>query len=395
MTISPRRSLATLARLGALALVAGAAPFASARGLHASAPAAVLAIGALAQDESLTKENVISGTMDIDFATRTTKDTSGDLKSGSPALGAKDSYKFNLVVVDTTRFSGTVTRQPNLYGKTLGRKQQDAQLFYSIDLAVRNPRDLKQEKNVGKWVGTVPIDPASGAFDLSGGKAKESALRISVDAVGKAAAFQDTFRGRLVGKAENKESLAAYTFKRVVGGKERVVTVKKSDPMRFDNIVLAKGPADSYPATTVTGRLDYDYETGNWYTDGIRFKYDLDGKEYEDIVTGSIKWVEDPDRATNGKGYYDFNLRFNEEKNKKSGGEAAAFDKMSDEDAFFAIDDTMPALTGRVNYIDTMSGETVSNSKVTYNLHANKLSKVQAMNFFKLWMLAIGPTNDE
>jgi len=343
----------------------------------------------------MTKENVIAGTMDIDFSTRTNKDTSGDLKTGSPALGAKDSYKFNLVVVDTTRFSGMVTRQPNLYGKTLGRKQQEAQLFYSVDLAVRNPKDLKQEKNVGKWVGTVPIDQASGAFDLAGGKAKESALRISVDAVGRAAAFQETFRGKLVGKAENKESLAAYTFKRVVGGKERIVTVKKSDPMRFDNIVLAKGPADSYPTTTVTGRLDYDYETGNWYTDGIRFKYDLDGKEYEDVVTGSIKWVEDADRATNGKGLYDFNLRYNEDKNKKSGGEAAAFDKMSDEDAFFAIDDSMPALTGRVNYVDTMSGETVSNSKVTYGLHANKLTKVQVMNFFKLWTLAIGPTNDE
>jgi hypothetical protein len=395
MTMSSARSFTTLLRASTLALLAGSASVAGATGLQSLAPLAGVSIAAIAQEEALTKENVITGTMDIDFATRTTKDSSGDLKAGSPALGAKDSYKFNLIVVDTTRFSGTVTRQPNLYGKTLGRKQQEAQLFYSIDLAVRNPRDLKQEKNVGKWVGTVPIDPASGAFDLSGGKSKESALRISVDAVGRAAAFQDTFRGRLVGKAENKESLAAYTFKRVVGGKERIVTVKKSDPMRFDNIVLAKGPADSYPNTSVTGRLDYDYETGNWYTDGIRFKYDLDGKEYEDVVTGSIKWVEDPDRATNGKGYYDFNLRFNEEKNKKSGGEAAAFDKMSDEDAFFAIDDSMPALTGRVSYIDTMSGETVSTSKVTYNLHANKLTKVQVMNFFKLWMLAIGPTNDE
>ena len=351
----------------------------------------VLAAG---EPEQITKDGVIAGTMDIDFGTRTTKDSSGDLKEGSSALGAKDSYKFNLVVADTTRFSGTVTRQPNLYGKTMGRKKQDAQLFYSIDMAVRNPRDLKQEKTVGKWVGTVPVDPSSGAFDLGGGKEKESALRMAVDAVGKAPAFTDLFKGKLVGKAESKESLASYTFKRVVGGRTVSVVVKKSDPMRFDNLVLAKGPAEVYPTTTVTGRLDYDYETGNWYTDRIRFSYELDDDEHEDVVTGSIKWVEDADRAANGKGYYDFNLRFNEDKAKKS-SESAAFEKLSEEDAFFAVDDSVPSLTGRVSYVDTMSGETVTASKVTYELHANKLTKQQIMNFFKLWMLAIGPTNDD
>ena len=34
-------------------------------------------------------------------------------------------------------------------------------------------------------------------------------------------------------------------------------------------------------------------------------------------------------------------------------------------------------------------------SGVTYNLNANKLTKQQVMNFFKLWMIAVGPTNDE
>ena len=60
--------------------------------------------------------------------------------------------------------------------------------------------------------------------------------------------------GRLVGKAEKKENLAQYSFKRVVGNKTVQVTVKKSDPMRFDNIRLAKGPAESYPSCSVTGR---------------------------------------------------------------------------------------------------------------------------------------------
>jgi hypothetical protein len=147
----------------------------------------------------------------------------------------------------------------------------------------------------------------------------------------------------------------------------------------------------------VTGRLDYDYETGNWYTDGIRFRYTLDGKEYEDLVTGSIKWVEDADRAVNGKGFYDFNLRWNEEKNKSSGTESKAFEAMSEDDAFFAVDNSIPCMTGRITYVDSMisGGETPGSSKVTFGLNANKLTKQQIMNFFKLWMLATGPTNDE
>lgn len=356
--------------------------------------ASTLAAPALAQD-LLTKDDVIAGTMNIDFGTRTTKDTSGDLKEGSSAIGAKDKYTFTLRVAETTEFAGEIQRQPNLYTKLINRKKQDAQLFYKINMAVLNPKDLKQKKTVGSWVGTVPIDAASGAFDLSGGAAKESALRIAVDAVGKASAFTENFGGKLVGKAENKESLAAYTFKRVVGNKEVKIEVKKSDPIRFDSVSLAKGPSENYPRTSVTGRLDYDYETGNWFTDGIRFRYTLDGKETEDIVTGSIKWVEDPDRKSNGKGHYEFNLRFNEEKNKKAGSEAAAFDKMSEEDAFFAVDDSVPCLTGKIIYQDTMSGDSVTASKVDYHLNANKLSKQQVMNFFKMWMLAVGPTNDE
>lgn len=361
--------------------------------------AAVVTAGvpAAAAPETITEDNVIAGTMTIDFDTRVKKDTSGDLKEGSAAIGAKDKYTFQFQVAKTTEFAGFVTRQPNLFTKTLQRRKQDAQLYYQIDLAVLNPRDLKQKRNVGRWVGTVPIDVATGAYDLSGGTAKESALRIDVDAVGKAPAFKDNFGGRLVGKAEKKDDLASYTYKRLIGGKTVELVVKKSDPMRFENIVLAKGPAEIYPRTTVSGRLDYDYETGNYFADNIRFKYALDGQDYEDIVTGTIKWVEDPDRAANGKGYYDFNIRFNEEKNRAASSEGAAFEQLSGEEAFFAVDNSIPCLTGRVSYVDTMAsgGDLPTTSKVTYALNANKLTKQQVMNFMKLWLVAIGPTNDE
>ncbi|MDX2114209.1 MAG: hypothetical protein SFZ24_01130 [Planctomycetota bacterium] len=350
---------------------------------------------AAAEPETITEEGVIAGTMDIDFGTRSRLDTSGDLKPGSAAVGAADVYKFALRVAQTTEFSGELQRLPNLYTKTLQRKKQDASLAFDINLAVLNPKDLKQKKVVGKWVGLVPIDPTSGAYELAG--SKERPLRIAIDAVGAAKSFTDPFGGRMVGKAEKKDNLAQYTFKRVVGNKTVAVTVKHSDPMRFDNIVLAKGPSENYARTSVSGRLDYDYETGNWYTDGIRFRYTLDGKEHEDVVTGSIKWVEDPARDSNGKGYYDFNLRWNEEKAGKASTESAAFESMSEEDAFFAVDNSIPCLTGRISYVDTFASgsEAPASSKVTYALNANKLTKQQIMNFFKLWMICTGPTNDE
>jgi hypothetical protein len=363
----------------------------------AFAGACLLGPSLLAAPEAITEDGVITGTMNIEFDTRVKKDTSGDLKEGSPAIGAKDRYTFTLNVVKTTEFAGEITRQPNLYTKTLQRKRQDAQLFYKVDLSVLNPRDLKQKRTVGRWVGTVPVDPATGVFDLSGGSAKDSALRIAVDAVGKAPAFTDPFAGRLVGKAEKKENLASSTYKRLVGNKTVEVVVKKSDPMRFENLVLAKGPAEIYPRTVVNGRLDYDYETGNYFADNIRFKYALDGTDYEDVLTGTIKWVEDPDRSINGRGYYEFNLRFNEEKNKSASGESDAFEKMSGEDAFFAVDNSVPCLTGRITYTDTIpSGSDLPTaSKVEYRLNANKLTRQQIMNFFKLWLIAVGPTNDE
>jgi hypothetical protein len=379
---------ASAALIPALALFLAAA---------SAAPVLAQSTPAAGDTSQMTKDDVIAGTMDIDFKTRTQLDTSGDLKEGSAKLGAFDAYRFTFNVADTTEFNGEIQRTPKLYSKILGRPKQEAKLYYNVQLSVLNPRDLKQKKTVGKWVGTVPVDPATGAFDLSGGTAQDSALRVAVDAVGRAAAFTDNFGGKLNGKAETKENLGTSLYKRVVGNKTVEVKVTKSDPMRFEAVQLAKGPAEIYPKTTVNGRLDYDYETGNYYADNIKFTYNLDGKQIDDVMTGTIKWVEADDRKTSGKGHYEFNLRFNEEKNKPASGENAAFEKMSDEDAFFAVDNSVPTLTGRIDYVDTFIGgkDTPSASKVTYHLNANKLTKQQVVNFFKLWLIAVGPTNDE
>ena len=368
------------------------------------AASAVAPLSAVAQDKpadkaaaTITENNVINGTLNIDFATRTNPDTSGDLKKGSPAIGAKDKYTLNLSVAKTIEYVGEVTRQPKLYSSVLGRTKQEGQIHFGLKINVLNPNNLSQKKQVGDWVGDVPLDPKTGTYDLAGGRATESPLRISVDTVGQQQAFKDPFAGKLVGKAEKKESLSSAIYTRVVGGKEVKVTVKKSDPMTFQGIELAMGPVSLYPRTVVNGRLDYDYETSNYLTDGINFNYSVNGKEYADKVTGSIKWVEDPQYKTNGKGYYEFNLRFNEDKNKPAQGEGAAFEGQSDEAAFFTVDSSIPCLTGTIEYVDSFvpGTDTVSSSKVTYKLNANKLTKQQVVNFFKLWIVAIGPTNDD
>ena len=358
----------------ALTVVLGTAPLLAPRAIFAQ------------EAEKLSQQNAIAGTMDIDFKSRKNLD-----EKGKPVKGAADQYAVSLNVAQTTEFKGSIQRLPSIPG-LIGMTQK-GQLTYSIDLSVLNPANLSQKRAVGKWVGTVPIS-TTGEYSIEG--ASDSANRIAVDAIGKASAFTDKFGGKLFGKSKKPSN--AVTYIRKMAGKEVKIEVKNTDPMRFESLALAMGPAQTYPRTTVNGNLDYDYETGNYYTNGIRFNYQVNGKDVEDLVTGSIKWVEDANRASNGKGQYEFNLRFNEAKTKPS-TEADAFAKMSDEEAFFAVDNSVPSLTGTIAYEDQMVSvgdkQAPGASKVKYALNANQLTKVQIMNFFKLWMVCVGPTNDE
>jgi len=79
--------------------------------------------------EVITEDGMIAGAMNIDVATRTNLDNTGDLKKDSPAKGVKDRYIFSIAVAKTIEFAGEVLRQPTLYTKTLGRIAQSAELF--------------------------------------------------------------------------------------------------------------------------------------------------------------------------------------------------------------------------------------------------------------------------
>ncbi len=342
--------------------------------------------------QEITENGIITGTMEIDFPTRYKVDS-----NGQPEKGVKDQYKLQLSVAKTQEYSGVIYRVPRLTteaGIVQGeRETQGNQLEYSVDLTVINPNDPTQKKAVGKWVGVVPID-GNGVYDLTG--TTQSPHRVQIDAIGRAPAFTERYSGRLVGKPRERKASKGIQFVRKIAGKEVRFQVTNSDPMRFENVTLAAGPAQIYPRTTVHGSLDYDYDTGNWLTSGLKFRYSFDGKDVEDVVSGTIKWVEDPNRDSNGKGRYEFNLRFNEATANPASSEADAFAGLSDEEAFFAVDNSIPALTGTVDYVDTIDGDgRVTQSKVTYNLNANKLTKQQIVNFIKLWLVGIGPINDE
>ena len=356
------------------------------RHIHGGALVALLLVIVLQQSEAALaqdQKSAVTGTMEINYATRQVQNQT----DGVPNKGVTDSYKLDLLVnpdsKQATKFVGTIARQPRIKQYKIRTIQWPR---YDYNIGIEVPKATSG--SVGTWVGTMGVDEKTGAFQLD---AQDRQLRIDIT---KGRAFTEPFGGTFFGKADDKSTLSWESIKRKVGGKE--VEIKfQADPIKFQQTKLAKGPfPGAHPVTFASGELSYDRETANYYAKNLTLRYtDADGKEQTDTVTGTIKWVEDPNRATNGKGRYEFNLRFNEEKHQ--GGDEKQFAGQNEDDLFFAVDNAIPTLGGVIEYQDTMSGETVTASKVTYKLENNKLTDTQVMNFTKLWLLAVGPTNDE
>lgn len=340
------------------------------------------------EPEKLNLPKAIHGTMDIDFASRKNTDD-----KGKPKAGVKDTYSMSLTVAGTTEFAGKIVRLPNLTKWGGYKTAQEAGLGFEVNVSVLNPANPAQKKTVGVLVGNVGLG-ADGKYDPSG-------VRMAINQVGKARAFESKSRGAYYGKAGKEKTAGdkALSFARNIGGKVVKIESKGNDPLRFEGLVLPAGPAEAYGETTVNGDLVYDYDTGNYYTNGIKMGYTWDGKAMTDTVTGSIKFVEDPQRESNGKSKYEFNLRWNEEANRPKSTESDAFKKLSDEDAFFAVDNTVPSLSGTIEYTDTFVGggekKTPGSSKLVLNLDAYQLTKQQILSLHKLLLFIVGPFNDE
>ena len=325
--------------------------------------------------------DVITGKMFIFFDTRKREHQESD---GTPKKGVRDLYNVDLKLKtsdqSTFGFVGPIYRTPLLKGM-LGTKQE-AGYDYNLDIRFA-------DRSVGKWVGLMKLDESGGqTYHLSN---DQRPLRIQVTQ-GRSP-FEDKFQGSWYGLPEQETTVMQRITRRING---RDVSLEiRPDPMKFNGIVLAKGPNPvTHPNVTVTGELTYDRETANYFAKDLTFRYKFRDKDYTDKVSGSVKWAEQGQSGNVRKGRYEFNLRFNEESVAIQNDEDM-FKDVPEDDLFFAVDTRIPSLTGTIEYEDTMAGDSVVGSTVTYNLKANNLTEQQVMAFAKLWLIAVGPTNDE
>lgn len=319
----------------------------------------------------------VTGSMDIKYNSRLT-----------PVKGATDVYGLNINVCNSAVFRGAITFTPFIDG-TVGITQ-NAQLGYDLATDVVNPANPSQTRNIGRLYGVVPISP-DGLYNFNTGS-----LKFGIVGIGQGQGFESAFKGTAQGRPLKKKGFfdnlksEALSLTRTVNGKTVKLSVTKYDRMTFNSVVLAQGPVQVYPESTVQGEMVYDYSRYAWHFNGLTITYYVNGKPQQDRITGNIRWQESPKRSLNGEGWYEWDMRFNE----PPPNEAAAF-SVADEASFFTTDNTIPALTGVMKYKDTLQQGTVTGSAVQVQLVGNQISRVQAMNAFKVILLSVVPINAE
>lgn len=341
----------------------------------------------------------ISGQISADFGSR-------KLSGGTGV----DIYTVNNVkAADLMVLNGAINRVP------------EKSLNYSVKFDLINPKNPSQvAKDAAILRGEAVIDQ-SGRYDPVAGK-----LRLDiVKGTQSSSAFRGGMQGREVTRwwevseqLKRAQKKAAKEYSRVVEGKTITIEVKNADPLRFDGLVLAAGPFSYLPETTVRGSLDYDYELGNWLLDnnGLTLTYQLGERMLNDRITGSIRYAEEEGSATvDGKkisytGYYDYNLRFNEQAQKVD--DNAFFDgqnSTAELDAFFSTaDQSKPGIYGRVYFEDSednckmakdeegkMKCVGPTKSLLTYDLKTPGLTYAQVAAWVKIEQFIIGPFTDE
>lgn len=317
----------------------------------------------------------IKGAMDIKYNTRQTPGTKG----------VQDVYTLNVNVANSALFHGTIADTPQIIDGWINKTVvQPRALKYDIACDVVNPKNAAQTKNVGRMYGTVPIS-SDGVYHYDAGS-----LTVDILPIGNAGGFSSKFGGLAFGKplarpANWLDTLQrdAVNITRSVNGKTTTVTLKKYDKMEFRQHVIAAGPVGIYQAVTVNGELLYDYDKSCWFFNNVGVQYAENGIVKRDQLSGTIRWVESPQRKTTGEGEYQFDIRVNEPPPSAS----AAFETaVSDESSFFQTDNSIPALTGTMKYKDHFKpgSDTTLSSDVTIDLAGNNISKQQTMVICKV-----------
>lgn len=373
------------------------------RSIAVAASTVLMAGAAVASDFTDTKsmKDAISGSMNITFNTRTETDQSGASYFGAPKTGVRDVYGANLSVMNSVVITGNIERQPWLPTGTLGTTLQDGFISYGLKLGIKNPKDPSQVKMVGDWIGAMRMD-GDGKYHLADAPDQYGTMRIATQTIGNIPGFVSKFQGSIQGRMPEQAGLwggatraskqISKKYQRWSQGKLITREVKGADPMRFDAVDLAQGPVAGYPQTRLNGSIDYDGEQGIWYVD-VTTSYTADGNAMKDRYSGTMRWVDGPNRQKDGAGWYEMNVQINE----KPAPEAALFtdQESSSEDAFFAADNQVPGFLGKINYVDSFDDDTVTGSKIAFAVESVQASKIQTMNFAKILMLMIGPFNDE
>ena len=307
-----------------------------------------------------------------------------DSRKSPGTKGVQDIYTLNVNVANSALFHGTISDTPQIIDGWISKTVvQPRSLKYDIACDVVNPKNPAQTKNVGKMYGTVPIS-SDGVYHYDSGS-----LTVDILPIGNAGGFSSKFAGTAAGKplarpANWMETLQrdAVNITRSVNGKTTTVTLKKYDKMEFRQHVIAAGPVGIYQSVTVSGEMLYDYDKSCWFFNNMGVQYVDNGIVKSDRLSGTIRWVESPQRKTTGEGEYQFDIRINE---PPPGANAAFEAQAADESAFFQTDSTIPSLTGTMKYKDSpLGGGTTLASAVTLDLTGNNITKQQVMVLCKI-----------
>jgi serine/threonine-protein kinase len=376
----PRWLLWAAVTTGALSAAAGTAIFLWPPGLarHKDAPS-----------DLITRDGVVTGTVEIDFGTRSKIDA-----EGNPLPDAVDTYTVDLRVRtgddEEVRYTGSIIRRPKV--KAEGDKPRggtDVSAFLKFQLFVTAyPLDAEGRPVEGKsrTVGTI-----GGIAPLT-----EDGRYLFGELLWTAGpAAPEKFRGEVQGKNTAAGDRVPKRLSFGVG-RDVIVEVKRPDPMIFRGFKMPADPVLRLPAPVLEGALTFDYDTNCFLTDDLVFRYD----DAADKVQGTIVWQKDDEYLKSGRSEYVFNLVFNP---SGGGGGNAEVYKGQEKDLVTVDASTMSALTGTVVYVDTgpvvtVEGEQELNplkSTVTFRLNANRLTPRQIHHFLRMWLLMSGPVNDE